>query len=145
MTRHDSRAERSEALFAAIYSLVKQIPSGQVATYGQIAFVVGAATPRLVGHAMAVLPKGRDVPWYRVINSQGKVSARRDGGPDVRQRRLLEAEGVLFDRRDRVDFSIVGWEGPPWWWLEDHGIDILELGWRSRQIPRRGQWQRWAL
>ncbi|OGO66664.1 MAG: hypothetical protein A2030_08760 [Chloroflexi bacterium RBG_19FT_COMBO_50_10] len=59
---------------------------------------------------MAACPQ--DVPWQRVINSQGKVSLR-PGGGGSNQRELLEAEGVIFDERDRVDLKIYAWDGPP--------------------------------
>lgn len=59
---------------------------------------------------MAALPAGHDVPWQRVINSQGKVSPRRNGDGDLIQRLLLEAEGVQFDARGRVDLVRYSWE-----------------------------------
>ena len=59
---------------------------------------------------MAALPTVHDLPWQRVINSQGKVSPRRNGDGDIIQRQLLEAEGVRFDARGRVDFVRYGWE-----------------------------------
>jgi methylated-DNA-protein-cysteine methyltransferase-like protein len=59
---------------------------------------------------MAALPSGHDVPWQRVINSQGKVSSRRNSDGDIIQRQLLEAEGVLFDPKGRVDLDRYGWE-----------------------------------
>ena len=101
--------------------MTRQIPSGIVSTYGQIAGIVGrGCTARQVGYAMAAL-KGSDksVPWQRVINSQGKISLRRDQG-GARQRQLLEAEGVEFDTEGRTDFSRFGWDGPDWEWLEQN-------------------------
>lgn len=131
------------AIFARIHDVVRQIPEGCVATYGQVALIAGAATPRIVGFAMGALPNGSDVPWQRVINSQGRVSLRRDGGRAPEQARRLRAEGVLFDRLGRVDFETVGWTGPAWDWLQDHGFDIDEIILRSRNIRRRGAWVRW--
>jgi methylated-DNA-protein-cysteine methyltransferase-like protein len=64
---------------------------------------------RWVGGAMAACPE--DVPWQRVINAQGKVSLR-PGGGGSHQRDLLEAEGIIFDVHDRVDFKTFAWEGP---------------------------------
>ena len=58
---------------------------------------------------MAACPEG--VPWQRVINSQGKISLRRGTGPQI-QRELLEAEGIEFDERERVDLKRYGWAGP---------------------------------
>jgi methylated-DNA-protein-cysteine methyltransferase-like protein len=97
-------------LYSRIYGLVRRSPPGRVATYGAIARVVGC-TARTVGFAMAALPAGHDLPWQRVINSHGTVSPRRNGDGDVIQRLLLEAEGVEFDARGRVDLSRYGWEG----------------------------------
>ncbi len=91
-----------------IYSLVRQIPAGKVATYGQIAALVGTG-PRQVGYAMAALPDP-DVPWHRVINSQGKVSPRRGGDGENIQRVVLEAEGVKFSIAGRVNLKQVLWE-----------------------------------
>jgi methylated-DNA-protein-cysteine methyltransferase-like protein len=103
---------------ARVWDIVRMIPSGRVATYGQIAGLIHpppgmdartylAFSPRWVGAAMAACPE--DVPWQRVINAQGKISLR--SGAE-RQRQLLEGEGVQFDDRDRVNLSRYGWSGP---------------------------------
>ncbi len=100
-----------------VWHLVRQIPHGTVATYGQIAQMlpppVGielqeykAFAPRWVGDAMAACPA--DVPWQRVINSQGKVSERPGA---ARQRQLLETEGILFVK-DKIDLKVYQWRGP---------------------------------
>lgn len=101
----------TSSLYDRIYAVVRQIPRGQVATYGQIAAMVGQCGARTVGFAMASLPAGAGVPWQRVINSQGRVSDRRGGDGSVRQRQLLEDEGVHFDSQGRVDFYSAGWDG----------------------------------
>lgn len=98
----------TNTLYNRIYTLVRQIPPGRVATYGSIARLLGC-TARTVGFAMAALPPGHDVPWQRVINSQGRVSPRTDGDGALVQRLLLEAEGVRFDSRGRVDLGLFGW------------------------------------
>ncbi len=108
--------------YERIYAVVRQIPPGQVATYGQIAALVGSCTARMVGYAMAALPAGSDVPWQRVINRQGKISPHGAGDGSLRQRELLEAEGVQFDEAGQVDFLQVGWPGPDWEWLELNGF-----------------------
>lgn len=95
-------------LYCRIYALVRQVPPGRVTTYGRIACLLGC-TARTVGFAMAALPASRDVPWQRVINSQGRVSPRRNGDGDLVQRLLLAAEGVVFDHRGRVDLDRYGW------------------------------------
>ena len=99
-------------LYDRIYALVRTIPPGNVATYGQIAEIVGRCTPRMVGYAMAAVPYGSGVPWHRVLDSHGSVSVRADGNACAVQRGMLEAEGVRFDDRGRVDLSSVGWRGP---------------------------------
>ena len=128
-----------------IYQVTRQIPAGQVATYGQVALVAGVNSARLVGRAMATLPTGSDVPWHRVINSQGKISIRRHGGPDPVQKRRLRAEGVRLDRQGRVDLPAVAWFGPSWQWLEANGYDIESLILRSRSKGKHGAWVNWNL
>ena len=99
-----------------VWKLARQIPQGKVASYGQLALMlappagVEASTyrafgPRWVGGAMAACPG--DVPWQRVLNSQGKISQRPGA---EKQRKMLEAEGVAF-KNDRVDLKIYGWNG----------------------------------
>ena len=99
------------SVYQEIYDLVRQIPKGKVATYGQVAKVLGRCTARMVGYAMAALPWGTDVPWQRVINYKGGISPRAHGDGSIRQRKLLVAEGVRFDSKGRVDFKKVRWSG----------------------------------
>jgi methylated-DNA-protein-cysteine methyltransferase-like protein len=98
-----------------VWELVRRIPAGRVATYGQLARLIPppegvleksylALGPRWVGAAMAKCPD--DVPWQRVINAQGAISPRPGA---EHQRRLLEEEGVAFNARDRVDLEGFGW------------------------------------
>lgn len=114
---------RDAPVYERIYAIVRQIPAGRVATYGQIAAIVGGCTARMVGYAMAALPYDTDVPWQRVINSQGQISPRIGGIGSAEQYQLLTAEGVHFDHNHRVDFGQVGWPGPDWAWLEQHGFN----------------------
>jgi methylated-DNA-protein-cysteine methyltransferase related protein len=110
-------------VYERIYTVARQIPPGRVATYGQIAAMVGSCTARMVGYAMAAVSPGSDVPWQRVINRQGKISLRAGGVGSALQRQLLEAEGVHFDpETEKVDFSRVGWAGPDWEWLEQNNF-----------------------
>lgn len=99
----------SDSFFKQVYGLVRQIPPGKVATYGQIAALLGNPRgARAVGWAMRACPK--DVPWHRVINSQGRISERGRHPYDVDlQRAMLEAEGVAFEHSGRVDLSIYQW------------------------------------
>ena len=104
--------EKCVSRYDQVYELVGMIPAGEVATYGQIASYIDRCTPRMVGYAMAATPSGRDIPWHRVINSQGMISVRANGDRDMLQRLLLGAEGVVFNKNDKVDLSVVGWKGP---------------------------------
>jgi methylated-DNA-protein-cysteine methyltransferase-like protein len=121
MSEPDDRTLRDASVYERIYAIASQIPFGRLASYGQIAAIEGHCTARMVGYAMAAVGK-RQVPWQRVINSRGTVSERRQGGGTGRQRRLLEGEGVIFDRGHRVDFHIFGWHGPDWEWLDLNGF-----------------------
>jgi len=112
------------SLFPRIYDVVRQVPWGKVTTYGTIAQIVGAGCDaRLVGYAMAGVNEP-DVPWQRVINAQGKISPRAGRGAEI-QRKRLEAEGVRFDERGRVDFDRFGWPGPDPEWARQHGYKPL--------------------
>ena len=69
----------TNSFFEQVYQVVHCIPPGKVATYGQIARILGKPRgARTVGWALHSTPEGSDVPWQRVINSQGKISLRRD-------------------------------------------------------------------
>ena len=120
---------REAPTYERIYAVVRRIPPGRVATYGQVAAIVGGCTARMVGYAMAALPYGSDVPWQRVINRQGKISPRAAGDGTLRQRQLLEAEGVEFDQVGRIDFEEVGWPGPDWERLERNGFNPAPMPW----------------
>jgi methylated-DNA-protein-cysteine methyltransferase-like protein len=99
----------ARALFPRIYDLVRQVPRGKVTTYGDIAQLIGpGCDARLVGYAMADCPA--DVPWQRVINAQGKISLQGDSAD--KQRMRLEAEGIVFDARSKVDLKRFRWAGP---------------------------------
>lgn len=104
------RREAGPGVYEAIYALVRQVPRGRVATYGQVAAILGRCTPRMVGYAMAAVPHGSDVPWHRVLNSAGRSSLTGEGG-EV-QRGLLETEGVEFSEGGRVDLARFLWTGP---------------------------------
>ena len=99
-----------------VWEIVKRIPAGMVCTYGRIAAMIPppnemdpkaykAFGARWVGGAMAQCPD--DVPWWRVINSQGKISARPSA---LLQRELLENEGVVFDEKEKIDLKVFLWE-----------------------------------
>ena len=93
-----------------IYTIVRSVPKGRVATYGQVAALAGLkGHARQVGYAMHALPVGTSVPWQRVINARGEISRRSQFGAEIHQRLLLEAEGVEFDWRGRVRLSRFQW------------------------------------
>ena len=104
--------KKSTKLYDSIYALVRMIPSGKVATYGQIASILGKCSPRQVGYAMAATPANKEIPWQRVINSQGRVSPRTGGEGATVQRMILEKEGVKFNSSGTVDFKKVRWQVP---------------------------------
>ena len=97
--------------YERIYNVVKRIPRCRVATYGQIAELAGLPRqPRMVGYALSALPESRSIPWHRVINAKGEVSARSEPGFDQLQRNLLEDEGIEFDARDRISLARFRWQ-----------------------------------
>jgi methylated-DNA-protein-cysteine methyltransferase-like protein len=97
-------------LYPRIYAVVKRIPQGRVATYGQIASLAGiSGHARLIGYALSALSPKNDFPWHRVINAKGRVSKRSEPSYDDYQRSLLEAEGVHFDADERVSLNRFRW------------------------------------
>ena len=97
--------------YDAVHTLVRDIPPGRVMTYGQIATILGAPrAARAVGYALRALEEGSGVPWQRVINSRGGVSARSDVERPTLQIELLDEEGVQFGADDTCDLSIFRWE-----------------------------------
>ncbi len=100
--------------FRQVYALVRLIPYGKVASYGQIASMLGhPRAARTVGWALASLPEQAEegVPWQRVINSQGRISIRNLRHAVEEQRMLLEEEGVEFNEAGYLDWERYGWEG----------------------------------
>jgi methylated-DNA-protein-cysteine methyltransferase-like protein len=91
----------------AVHRLVRRIPPGRVATYGQVAAALGRPrAARAVGWAMKHCPT--DVPWHRVVNSQGAISRRANLGGMLTQRVRLEQEGVAVNR-GRVPLRVFAW------------------------------------
>jgi methylated-DNA-protein-cysteine methyltransferase-like protein len=105
-----SESSRLSPSYRRIYAVIRRIPRGQVATYGQVASLAGlAGHARQVGYALHALGKGTRLPWHRVINAKGEVSRRRRPGEELSQRMLLEREGVRFDGRGRVALARLRW------------------------------------
>jgi methylated-DNA-protein-cysteine methyltransferase-like protein len=98
--------------YERIYAVVREIPPGWVATYGQVAELAGLiGKPRLVGYALYRVDMAQDnIPWQRVINAKGEVSqSPLRNGTDYLQRAILEEEGIEFDARGRVDLTRYRW------------------------------------
>ncbi|HCU88425.1 MAG TPA: methyltransferase [Gammaproteobacteria bacterium] len=96
-----------------VWTVVQEIPHGQVATYGQIAMlagILGRSGGRQVGFALASLGRNPQVPWHRVVNANGGLSPRADPDAVEFQRILLEAEGVFFDHCKRIDLARYRWQ-----------------------------------
>jgi methylated-DNA-protein-cysteine methyltransferase-like protein len=108
--RGSSRAARELGAYERLWRAAAGIPRGRVVSYGQLAELAGLPrAARQAGYAMAALPSGTRIPWQRVVNARGELSARSDPGGELVQRALLEREGVVFDARGRIDLVRFGW------------------------------------
>ena len=108
--RKESTTSSKSTGWGSVYRAVKRIPTGKVSTYGAIAELAGMPrAARQVGWALNALGEEDDVPWHRVINSRGEISARGERAFSDMQRAMLEAEGVKFDRQGRVSLAQFGW------------------------------------
>ena len=95
--------------YERIWNLVRRIPRGRVATYGQVAALAGIPRgARQVGYALHALPGNTSVPWHRVVNVRGTISLRSNGAP-ITQLLRLEREGVRFDSGGRTDLARFQW------------------------------------
>ena len=105
-------AKTGNRFFEQVYQVVRRIPPGKVATYGQVARMLGKPRgARTVGWALHSMPEGSDVPWQRVINARGIITLDAHGPGGAIQRALLEAEGIVFDEEGRIDLDHHGWAG----------------------------------
>lgn len=98
--------------YEAIYAVVRQIPEGKVATYGQVAELANLpGQARLVGYALFCVDVASDVPWHRVINAKGEISESpfRLGG-DHLQRSRLEQEGIEFSAKGKISLQVYRWQ-----------------------------------
>ncbi len=122
--------------YKIVWEIVRRIPTGTVATYGQIAGMIPAPEeveeddyhklgPRWVGDAMNAVSRVDEptIPWHRVINSKGGISLPETSKSAALQRARLRAENVRLEGDDeRVDLGEFGWEGPDEAWLKQHGL-----------------------
>jgi methylated-DNA-protein-cysteine methyltransferase-like protein len=107
-------SENKESTYHKIYQVVRQIPAGKVATYGQVADLAGLyGQARLVGYALYRVDLESDIPWQRVVNAQGEISyaPTRTGG-DYLQKNLLEQEGLQFNQQGKIDLKVYRWQAP---------------------------------
>ena len=124
-----------QAYYETVWEIVRQVPAGQVVTFGQIAAMIPAPdevdpemyqriAPRWVGYAMNAVSfsDNPSVPWHRVINSKGGISLEAGSKPAMLQRQRLVAEGIAFNSKELVDFDQVGWDGPDEAWLGERDL-----------------------
>jgi methylated-DNA-protein-cysteine methyltransferase-like protein len=105
---------KSSDSYTRIYDVVRRIPRGRVASYGQVASLAGlGGHARQVGYAMHALSDDATVPWQRVINAKGEVSPRSEPGVEGLQRSMLEVEGLVFDENGRLDLGRYQWRPRP--------------------------------
>ncbi len=94
-----------------VYQIIRQIPPGKVATYGQLARLAGHPRhARHIGRLLANAPHSENLPWHRVVNGQGQISQRGMDGSDEFQRILLEEEGIAFGLSGRISLAKYQWQ-----------------------------------
>ena len=101
-------SEKKTDLYKKIYEIVRKIPKGKVSTYGQIAKIADCS-PRVAGYAMHSV-KDKNIPWQRVINSKGMISFPESSQGYDEQRAILEAEGIFFNEKGKIDLKEFGWD-----------------------------------
>lgn len=94
-----------------VITIIQGIPPGHVMSYGQVAAAAGSPRgARQVVRILHSMSSKYDLPWHRIINAQGSISAPKEAQEKASiQRKLLESEGVRFNITEKVDFSIVRW------------------------------------
>lgn len=109
MTRRKSDTAHLTPFHQCVVDVIRKIPRGRVATYGQIAALAGAPrASRQVVRILHACSEKLELPWYRVINKQGRISLPQNGGYEL-QKSLLRKEGVKFTREDVIDLTKFGW------------------------------------
>ena len=97
--------------YERIFAVIRRIPKGRVATYGQIAALAGIPRhARQVGYALRNAPEELRLPWHRVINAQGRVSKRSPPGGHSLQYVLLDSEGIQFDVHGKIALQHYQWK-----------------------------------
>ncbi len=105
--------------YEPIYDLIREVPKGEVASYGMIASLLPGVGPRQVARALRSAPKG--LPWFRIITSSGAMA---DHSGAEEQRRRLKREGVAFRKNGSVDWDAHRWRGPSQKWIAKAELDI---------------------
>ena len=90
------------SVYDTVYKITASIPAGKVMSYGQIAGLIPGCTARMVGYAMSAAPQELELPWWRVVNSRLKISLRGAGDHHILQKKLLQQEGVVFDKTGHI-------------------------------------------
>jgi len=101
--------QKREGLFEQVYKVIRTIPKGKVATYGQVAKMVGTRDARKVGWALHANPDP-SCPCHRVVSKDGKLASNFAFDGPKEQKRRLESEGVLFKDKDHVDLEKFTWQ-----------------------------------
>jgi methylated-DNA-protein-cysteine methyltransferase-like protein len=115
----------ARTFYEQVYEVVRRIPQGQVTSYGRIARMLGKPhAARAVGYALSALKDSRpgvgdDVPWQRVVNSQGRISIHNRENAAARQAELLRAEGVVVSKELQIDLDRYLWDGLHWVEIDD--------------------------
>ncbi len=91
------------SVYDTIYKIVANIPAGRVMAYGQIAGMIPKCTARMVGYAMSATPDEIEIPWWRVVNIQLKISLRNANDHHILQRKLLMEEGIVFSKSGKMN------------------------------------------
>jgi len=106
----NSNASRLTPFHQCVVDVIRRIPRGKVATYGQIAGLAGdSRAARQVVRILHTQSEKCSLAWHRVINKQGRISLPHHGGYEL-QKSLLKREGVKFDRDDVIDLTRYGWK-----------------------------------
>jgi methylated-DNA-protein-cysteine methyltransferase-like protein len=112
--------------YEQVYAVVRRIPRGKVTSYGRIAQMLGRPrAARAVGYALNALKDKQDdpayanIPWQRVVNSQGRISIVNREYSVNRQAEMLRAEGVVVSEKLRINLDVYLWEGLHWVEIDD--------------------------
>ncbi len=105
-----------------IHALIREVPKGEVASYGMIASLLPGVGPRMVARAMRSAPD--NLAWYRIVTASGAPA---DHSGAVRQLELLRKEGVVIKKNGAVDWAQSRWKGPSQKWVEKSGMEIEEV------------------